>query len=72
MLHTISTSIYIKTTESIRSFIHNERGVTAVEYAIIAVAMSGIALTFVNQSGVKSAISNMATTISNNLTNAQN
>ncbi len=40
MLNRLITKAYITTTEKVRSFVKDERGVTAIEYGLIAVAMA--------------------------------
>lgn len=76
MFSTISTEIYLRTTESARNilakkFIKDESGVTAVEYAIIAVAMSAIALALVNNDTIKTAFEGMIQEIGSNLGSAK-
>ncbi|MEZ8141111.1 fimbrial protein [Enterovibrio norvegicus FF-33] len=54
-----------------KRFINDERGVTAVEYAILGVAISAIILAAVaNDSTLGTAISNAMTQISTNITSA--
>lgn len=38
----LTTKAYIAVTESIRRFKENEKGVTAIEYGLIAVAMAAV------------------------------
>ncbi|CAM4072716.1 Flp family type IVb pilin [Vibrio neonatus] len=59
------TPLYVKSTlasESVinkcKSFIKDERGVTAVEYAIIAVAMSAVVLAVFHNGSLKNALDN--------------
>lgn len=40
MLNTLTTKAYISVTEAVRRFKQNERGVTAIEYGLIAVAVA--------------------------------
>lgn len=40
MLNTLSTKAYIAVTEGLRSFKNDERGVTAIEYGLIAIAIA--------------------------------
>lgn len=42
------TALYVKTTLALESFKKDQRGVTAIEYAIIGVAMSAIVLAMFN------------------------
>ncbi|VEJ10204.1 Flp family type IVb pilin [Actinobacillus delphinicola] len=56
MLNTISTKAYIATTEALRSgiqrFARDERGVTAIEYGLIAVAVAALIIAvFYNKAG---------------------
>ncbi|WGE84288.1 Flp family type IVb pilin [Actinobacillus equuli] len=52
MLSTLSTKAYIAVTEGIRSFKENQKGVTAIEYGLIAVAVAAlIVFVFYNQDG---------------------
>lgn len=44
------TALYIKTTNALSDFKNDQRGVTAIEYAIIGVAMSAIVLAVFNTS----------------------
>ncbi len=56
MLQTISTKTYIAMTETVRSgikrFARDERGVTAIEYGLIAVAIAALIIAvFYNEGG---------------------
>ncbi|MDG4952289.1 Flp family type IVb pilin [Actinobacillus equuli] len=42
MLSTLTTKAYIAVTEGIRSFKENQKGVTAIEYGLIAVAIAAL------------------------------
>ncbi|WGE66181.1 Flp family type IVb pilin [Actinobacillus equuli subsp. equuli] len=42
MLSTLSTKAYIAVTEGFRSFKENQKGVTAIEYGLIAVAVAAL------------------------------
>ncbi|WGE55820.1 Flp family type IVb pilin [Actinobacillus equuli subsp. equuli] len=42
MLSTLSTKAYIAVTEGIRRFKENQKGVTAIEYGLIAVAVAAL------------------------------
>lgn len=72
MLNTISTKAYIATTEALRSgiqrFARDERGVTAIEYGLIAVAVAALIIAvFYNKEGfihnLQSKFSNLTTAI---------
>ncbi len=76
MLNTLSTKAYIATTEAIRSartslrtFVKDERGVTTIEYGLIAIAMAVLIMyafygdgSFVGK--LKAKFSDLANTIS--------
>ncbi|WP_261875373.1 Flp family type IVb pilin [Vibrio rarus] len=71
------TSLYVKSslaTENMinkcKSFIKDERGVTAVEYAIIAVAMSALVLAIFKNGTLKDALTSAMGHVSNNIDNA--
>ncbi|AIZ79016.1 Flp family type IVb pilin [Actinobacillus equuli] len=52
MLSTLSTKAYIAVTEGIRSFKENQKGVTAIEYGLIAVALAILIIAvFYNEDG---------------------
>jgi len=63
------TALYIKTTNALSDFKKDQRGVTAIEYAIIGVAMSAIVLAVFNGS-LETALKGAMTTISGNITKA--
>ncbi|GIC78883.1 Flp family type IVb pilin [Moritella sp. F3] len=60
------TALYIKTTNALYDFKNDQRGVTAIEYAIIGVAMSAIVLAVFNTS-LKDALTAAMTTITTNI-----
>ena len=49
------TTLFVKSSLSLENFKNDQRGVTAIEYAIIGVAMSAIVLTVFN-GGLQAAI----------------
>lgn len=52
MLSTLTTKAYIAVTEGFRSFKENQKGVTAIEYGLIAVAVAVlIVAVFYNKEG---------------------
>ncbi|GIU51359.1 hypothetical protein TUM4438_40700 [Shewanella sairae] len=53
------------------SFYHDQRGVTAVEYAIIAVAMSAIVLAVYTNGDLGTAMTDAMSTVSENITGAK-
>ncbi|BDY04290.1 MULTISPECIES: Flp family type IVb pilin [Ferrimonas] len=55
---------------SFGQYIKDERGVTAVEYAIIAVAMSAIILVVFNDGSLKTALTDAVGSIKTNMTSA--
>lgn len=64
-------TIYTKFISALHSFKNNEQGVTAIEYAIIGVAISGIVLTVFNgPNGLETALTDAVATISSNITAA--
>lgn len=65
------TNLYVKGRCAIESFLKDQRGVTAIEYAIIGVAISAIVLAVFNgPTGLRSALTGAVTTISDNITSA--
>ncbi|MBE3666228.1 fimbrial protein [Vibrio navarrensis] len=65
------TKLYIKSVLALRAFGKDERGVTAVEYAIIAVAISAIILAVFNEAGgLKEALEGAMETITGNIDKA--
>ncbi|MGL4382009.1 MAG: Flp family type IVb pilin [Vibrio sp.] len=65
------TKAYVKARLLVESFAQDQRGVTAIEYAIIGVAISAIVLAvFTGDNGLKTALTNAVTTISKNITSA--
>ncbi|HHT7628955.1 Flp family type IVb pilin [Pasteurella multocida] len=70
MFSKLTTQAYIAVTESIRNFKKDERGVTAIEYGLIAVAIAlFIVALFYNNGGFMTALrakfNDLATTITN-------
>ena len=65
--------IVIKAKVAVDNFINDQRGVTAIEYAIIGVAVSGIVLAvFVTDAGgLKDALSGAIGKVSGNITLAE-
>lgn len=62
------TSLYVKTTLALENFKKDQRGVTAIEYAVIGVAMSGIVFAvFAKDGTLDKALTDAMTTISNNM-----
>ncbi|HDR1345804.1 TPA: Flp family type IVb pilin, partial [Pasteurella multocida] len=66
-----TTQAYIAVTESIRRFKNDERGVTAIEYGLIAVAIAlFIVALFYNNGGFMTALRAKFTDLANTITNA--
>ncbi|WP_394125372.1 Flp family type IVb pilin [Vibrio hepatarius] len=63
------TKAFVKTQLFIQSFKNDERGVTAIEYAILGVCMSAIVLAVFNDT-LRTALEGAITTISGNITAA--
>lgn len=64
------TKLYIKSVLALRAFGKDERGVTAVEYAIIAVAVSAIILAVFRTNGLEKALNDAMTAITGNINSA--
>ena len=63
------TALYVKSTLALESFKNNQRGVTAIEYAIIGVAMSAIVLAVFN-SDLKDSLIGAVGKVTNNIDKA--
>jgi len=70
LFNNICTRLYVFTKNDVRAFATNEKGVTAIEYAIIAVAMSTIVLAVFNSSTFSSAITGAMSKVSTSLSSA--
>lgn len=56
------TKLYVKASVALRSFAEDRQGVTAIEYAVVAVAIAGIAFTvFGSSGGLETALGNAMT-----------
>ncbi|KAB0304205.1 Flp family type IVb pilin [Vibrio fortis] len=65
------TKLYVNTKLALSEFKKDQQGVTAIEYAIIGVAISAIVLAVFNgENGLKSALAESMKTISGNITKA--
>lgn len=67
------TKMYVNTRLALESFAKDKRGVTAIEYAIIGVAISAIVLTVFQgdgDSGLKGALTNAISKITSNVNSA--
>lgn len=65
-----TTKLWVKSQITIEKFIKDQRGVTAVEYAILAVAMSAIVLAVFKNAGLNEALDDAMTEIKNAITSA--
>lgn len=66
------TKVYVKTRLLLESFAKDQRGVTAIEYAIIGVAISAIVLAvFSGDNGLKTALTNAMSSITTSINNAK-
>ncbi|CCN45594.1 putative Flp/Fap pilin component [Vibrio nigripulchritudo MADA3029] len=64
------TKLFVNAQLAFENFKKDERGVTAIEYAIIAVAISGVVFTVFKDSGpLKAALDAAMTKITSNITN---
>lgn len=60
------TKLYVKADVALRSFAEDRQGVTAIEYAVVAVAVAGIAAVVFSDSGttgLKGALDSAMTTL---------
>ncbi|MBE4019901.1 Flp family type IVb pilin [Vibrio parahaemolyticus] len=65
------TKVYVKTRLLLESFTKDQRGVTAIEYAIIGVAISAIVLAvFSGENGLKSALTGAIDNITDKISEA--
>lgn len=66
------TELYVKTKLTVENFKNDQRGVTAIEYAIIGVAVSALVLAVfaTDGSGLQKALSDAIGTISSNISKA--
>lgn len=65
------TNLYVKGRCAIESFLKDQRGVTAIEYAIIGVAISAIVLAvFSGDGGIRDALDGAVEKITTNIENA--
>ncbi|MCG3722558.1 Flp family type IVb pilin [Vibrio cincinnatiensis] len=65
------TKLYVKSRLLLDSFAHDQRGVTAIEYAIIGVAVSAIVLAvFSGEGGLKEALEGAMENITGKITEA--
>ncbi|MGF1788891.1 Flp family type IVb pilin [Photobacterium swingsii] len=65
------TEMYFKVKNLIADFIEDESGVTAVEYAVIAVAMSAVLLLVFKNGTMKDILNNAMTAIQANVDSAK-
>lgn len=64
LFNNICTRVYVSAQSELRAFAKNEQGVTAIEYAVIAVAMTTLVLAAFNsgtfQGAIKGALEGVA------------
>ena len=61
----LTTKAYIAVTETLRNFKKDERGVTAIEYGLIALAMAAfVVFVFSNEEGFVQSLRNQFSTLS--------
>ncbi|ARB76243.1 Flp family type IVb pilin [Pasteurella multocida] len=73
MFSKLTTQAYIAVTESIRNFKKDERGVTAIEYGLIAVAIAlFIVALFYNDGGFMTALRGKFNDLATTITGANN
>ncbi|OOE85473.1 Flp family type IVb pilin [Salinivibrio sharmensis] len=69
------TKLFVNTRLALESFAKDKRGVTAIEYAIIGVAISAIVLAVFQgeegSGGLRGALDNAITAITNNISSAE-
>ncbi|HDR1224371.1 TPA: Flp family type IVb pilin [Pasteurella multocida] len=71
MFSKLTTQAYIAVTESIRRFKNDERGVTAIEYGLIAVAVAVlIVAAFYGDSGLVKSLQTKFTALTKSVTDA--
>ncbi|HDR1906185.1 TPA: Flp family type IVb pilin, partial [Pasteurella multocida] len=71
MFSKLTTQAYIAVTESIRNFKKDERGVTAIEYGLIAVAVAVlIVAAFYGDSGLVKSLKTKFEALTTSVTNA--
>ncbi|CED57505.1 Flp family type IVb pilin [Aliivibrio wodanis] len=65
------TKLFVKSSIALQNFKNDQRGVTAIEYAIIGVAISAIVLAvFQSDNGLEGALQGAMDTITSNITDA--
>lgn len=65
------TKLYVKSVLALRAFGKDERGVTAVEYAIMAVAISAVVLAVFKNGGLESALESAMDAITRQISEAE-
>ncbi|QIA65836.1 Flp family type IVb pilin [Vibrio astriarenae] len=65
------TKMFVKAQVALQDLKNDERGVTAIEYAIIGVAISAIVLAMFNDGGISEALTGAVDQISTNITSAE-
>lgn len=68
-INNMSVNAWVRVTEAARNFKSNEKGVTAVEYAIVIAGVAGIvAIIFGRDGTVSTMLNNIFSTIESNVT----
>ena len=70
LFNNICTRVYVSAKNELHAFAKNEQGVTAIEYAIIAVAMSTVVLAAFNSPTLKGAITEAMTVVTGKISAA--
>lgn len=70
VVNNISVNAWVRVTEAARNFKSNEKGVTAVEYAIVIAGVAGIVAVIFGRDGtVSNMLTNIFSSIESNVTN---
>ena len=67
LFNNICTRVYVSTKNELHAFATNEKGVTAIEYAIIAVAMSTLVMAVFQDGELTKAITKAMKTVTDNI-----
>jgi len=70
MINDISVNAWVRVTEAVRNFKLDEKGVTAVEYAIVIAGVAGVVAVIFGKDGrVQTMLTSIFTSIQTNVTN---
>lgn len=67
LFNNICTRVYVSTQSELRAFAKNEQGVTAIEYAVIAVAMSTVVMAVFKDGTLTGAIEDAMTGVAKSI-----